>query len=399
MRTRLFAVPATFALVATLGACGSTTERVSAPPTTHAKLALSKVAAGTADAAIYPARTTVYTLDGTLADLGSAAPVRKLIGHEMTDADLARIAAALGMQGTPRRTADGASLENGDATLTITTTGGVTVVDYFQTAGAAGVDGGSSAGSPGTASDPPIPAPDVKPDPMPTMPPPVDVPSADDAANIAQSLLDNLGVLDGQQWSHAVEDPDTAVSSCAAADGSECPPTEPMPVYSRTVTYELLIDGQKAPGVSWSVAIGERGRIEYLSGTWISTQDLGEYPLISTTQAFEDLKKGDGLPQPMTAQDTPAIAEAPDAPNRPDTIDPPPAIQVRITGASLGVMRWDGTENGNPVAYLVPTYRFHANTDGSEYDVEVIALDPASFTLTPSDVASARELPGQEVEK
>ena len=87
----------------------------------------------------------------------------------------------------------------------------------------------------------------------------------------------------------------------------------------------------------------------------------------------------------------PAVAPVPDS---------VPAVDVHITGVSLGIARADGIANGKAVAYLVPTYRFHAKVAGGEpYDIEVIALDPASFTIAPPAVPVPQPLAGKEVQK
>jgi len=416
VRSSLIAVPAALVLAATLSGCGSTKAQVSGPPTTTSKPAKLALAADSATAAtgsangavaagpepaIYPKMAPpTFTLVGSLADLGTTAPVRMLAGHDVTAADIARIADALGMHGTAAASKLGYELRDGDATLTVDTTGSVTVVDYSNIAGGASVGGssgdasGASTGpsvgpSTGVATAPPTdlplpvpqPAPEPKPVPeplpMPTIPPPVDVPSADGAVGIAQALLDNFGVLDGQQWSHEVEDPNAAVSSCAP--DADCPAPVASPVYSRTVTFQLLEGDAPVPGVSWSVTIGSHGHVDYLNGTWAQAQGATDYPLQTTAKVFEDMKNG-------TAQ----------------YVNGSPGGEVRVTGVKLGVARWDGTEDAKAVAYLVPTYRFQiAGIDGASSYAEVLALDPASFKVAPNADLPVPEpaLAGKEVEQ
>ena len=134
------------ALAATvIGACGSASNHVSAPAPAPRKLALV-TSGGRADAAIYPQRPTVYVLDGTLPDLGTQAPVRRLVSHEVTDADVARIAGALGMHASPEKTGTGYEVHDGDAVLTVDTTGGVTYVSYSSAGGAGGISVGRHRG-------------------------------------------------------------------------------------------------------------------------------------------------------------------------------------------------------------------------------------------------------------
>src|SRR5690242_12520059 len=89
------------ALGLVLASCGGSSASVrSAPPTTdapgpRARLHL-RAEASEADSAglpaIYPVRPTKYVLDQPLADLGASAIVRRLVPHEVTDADVRALA-------------------------------------------------------------------------------------------------------------------------------------------------------------------------------------------------------------------------------------------------------------------------------------------------------------------
>jgi len=381
---RMLLTMAALAAVA-VGACGT----AATPSETPHELSLL-ASSGAAEPAIYPQPTVTYLLDGRLANLGPVAEVRKLVGHEMTAADLARIGEALGLHGTPLRTATGWELRSGEAVLTVSTTGGVPAVDYSSTGGAAATPGSAGGGSargagtgatsgpsnPSTAvSSPPTISPIAAP---PTAAPtggatPIDVPSADVAVGIAQSLLDGMGVLSGQQWSHEVSDAGSVAISCAA--GMPCT-AAPAPVSARIVTYELVVAGVTVPDVSWSVTIGQHRSIESVSGTWARPESAGTYPLRSTQKVFDDLRSGNARypgPQPL-----PAVA----APGASVTPGSPPAIVVHITGVSLGMALWNGLEKGQSVVYILPTYRFHAHAaGGSPYEIELLALDPGRFTF------------------
>ena len=102
-----------------MGACGAV-----AQPATPGVLSLMENTGAAAEPAIYPQPTVTYVLDGPLADLGSVAAVRTLLGHDVTAADLARIAGTLGMHGRPLRTGTGWELRNGDAVLSVWTNSG-----------------------------------------------------------------------------------------------------------------------------------------------------------------------------------------------------------------------------------------------------------------------------------
>jgi len=380
---RTFLTTVAVAVVA-VGACGT-----AQPSATPHELSLIESSGAGAEPAIYPQQAVTYVLDGPIANLGPVAAVRKLVGHDVTAADLVAISRALGMHGTPLRTDTGWELRNSDTVLTVSTNGGATSIDYSRNGGAVAIPGsagGGSTGSGGSAtpgsgtqstrvSTPPTISPIAPP---PTAAPtsvaaPVDVPSASDALRIAQSLLDSLGVLSGQQWSHEVSDAGSIAVSCTA--GMACTPT-PAAVSARMVTYELVVAGVSVPDASWSVTIGEHRSIESVSGTWARPESAGTYRLRSTQKVFDDLRSGNAWypgPQPL-----PAIA-APGASVTPGSL---PAIVVHITGVSLGMASWDGFENGQSVVYLLPTYRFHAHfIDGSPYEIELLALDPGRFTF------------------
>jgi hypothetical protein len=420
--TRLAGISlATIVAAAALAACGSSAKTAAPPTTSRPKLSLA-ARNGTPEPALYPVRPVTYVFDGTPADLGTHAGVRTLTAHAVTDADVTRIADALGMRGTPQHTATGYELRDGDAQLTVDTSGGLTYVGYSRDAGGATSGGSTSGGSTGSGepstgavTEPPVPGttvPDASgPDvpvselpvpgrpvtPMPTVPPtdtvtvttppPVDVPNADDAARIAQSLLDRFGVLAGNEWSHTVTDADGLVSSCGpTADCSAVP----SPVSARAVMYHLVVDRHEVAGLDWSVTIGDHGRVDAVSGTWGDVQPAVDYPLRSTADAFADLQHGRARfpgPQPLAA----AVAgeSASPAPSGPS------ASEVHISGVDLGTARWDGFEHARAVVYLLPTYRFHTSAAGiPPYDIEVLALDPASFDLAPNTTSA-----GQEVEK
>jgi len=379
----------------TLGACGTTTSHGSSPA--PRKLSLLEESGKSAGPALYPQQPTRYVLDGPLTNLGPEAPVLKLISHDVTTAELGTMSSALGMHATPVRTDTGWELRDGEALLTVTTSG-VTSVDYTSTGGTGsspGSVGSGSAGAAGSATSGPgnpstgvsAPAPPVVPPatsssttlpletvPSTTVPAPVDVPRADDAMNMAQALLDGLGVLNGQQWSHDVSDVGGIAVSCAP--GVECSST-PSPVTARTVTYDLVVNGVQVPSVSWSVTIGEHRRVESVSGTWAQPASVGTYALRSTQNVFNDLQGGHAQyvgPQPLAATASPDATTV--------TTNPSQTIEVHITGVALGLARWEGLDHSQTVVYLVPTYRFHAQVKGgSPYDIELLALDPASFSI------------------
>ena len=97
------------------------------------------------------------------------------------------------------------------------------------------------------------------------------------------------------------------------------------------------------PGVSWSVTIGEHKHVESVSGTWAVPVDAGDYALRSTENVFDDLRNGKAQyigPQPLVANDTPALA--PDS----STL---PTVAVHITGVAARPRAVGGSrERGSP---------------------------------------------------
>jgi hypothetical protein len=237
------------------------------------------------------------------------------------------------------------------------------------------VDGGGSSGaSPGNAgtgaSDQPAR------DPRPLVeepPPPVDVPDAATAEQIARDLLERSGALGDAQWETEVYDSGSVAIACA--EGVPCP-TIPSPVTERTVSFTMIVDGVPVQGGGWSVTVGEHRRVNAVDGEWADPQLVDRYPLQPTNAAFDDLRNGKAHPIGGVA-----LAAEP-AIGAPDSATP---VEVRVTGATLGIARWDAIDNEQSVAYLVPTYRFH--TDGDGGDIEVLALDPALVDfIEPADV-------------
>jgi hypothetical protein len=409
-RSRLSPLAAV-AAVAVLASCGSSAAKPAAAPPARPKLALNQATGDEARAALYPVRPVHYVLDGTLADLGGDAPVYRLVGHVVTQSDVARIADVLGVHAAPTRTDWGYEVRDGDALLSVETNGGTTWLDY-SSAGNAGVAVGGSIGSSGSGGaavppdapkNPDAPVGEEPPTPLPTTPPPVDLPSADDATRIAQRLLDDLGVLDGQQWAHDVSDTSTAGVAVSCAPGTPCPPTPDPVISERTVNYALRLDGAELPDVGWNVTVGSHAAVEAVSGTWATPEQVGTYPLRSTADVFADLQQGRAQfvgAQALAAgaaetarDDGGATAQGADTGAEPDAVI---AQDVTITGVSGGRARWDGTADGQPAVYIVPTYRFDAHVSGQpSYDVELLALDPAGFSIaapapapTPEPVAT-----------
>ena len=408
-----------FAVLVAAG-CGSTASPKASSTTSPAKLSLAKASArtGAADAAVapgmMPVQLTNYVLDGTLPDLGTQAPVYRWTAHAVDIAAVNKLAAALGIEAPATTTADGFVASNTDATLTVATNYGTTQISYYPGGNGAvvGSGGGTTAGSSGSASPPTAGTGSAIAEPTPVDPgvvevppkltPPVDVPNASTAEGIARTLLDRMGVLDGQQWDTEVTDSGGIAISCAV--GQDCSGV-PQAVSARNVSFALVIDGVRVSGVGWNVTVGEHSRIDSVYGEWGSADVLDTYDLRSTADAFAALQKGDanfgGREPAAIAHDVPVNAQANPSVGAPKPVDTTPVdtkpvdttpvdttpvdttpiepIDVHVTGVSLGLARWDAVDANANVIDLVPTYEFHTTVNGSASDVEALALDPGAI--------------------
>ena len=407
MATRILRFSAIALTVLLGGACGSSATDASKP---LPKLSLTTAAVGSAaDAArapgALPIRPTSYVFDGALPDLGTTAPVYRWTAHTVNLAEVERLAHALGIDATATTTPDGFQATDGTTTLTVSVANGSTSVSSFlggpnavsggSSGSSSGSSGAGSAGAEGTnpagsVESPPLEPtqPPLPPDAQTTLPlrrtPPVDVPSAHDAEKIAHDLLDGAGLLGDAQWTSEVTNSGGIAVSCAV--GQTCS-AAPEQVSARDVTFTLSVDGVRVEGISWTVTIGERSRIESVSGDWGSAVVVGPYALRSTTAAFDALQHGDstnGGPEPLAgevpvkAQDTPATLPTVVDPVAPDPSAPDP-VTVHVTGVSLGLARWDAVDGDQNVVDLVPIYVFHTGVADGSYDITELALDPAAI--------------------
>jgi hypothetical protein len=370
-----------------------------------------------------------YQLDGTLADLGSTGTVYSLGGSDLTDADVATMARALGLSTTPTPTGSGWSLGDADQYFEVYTIDGVGVASVNYSAAGQGF---SSPGYPGEGSDPTgtmapneataEPSPPVRCDdhedcppppttyppespattlypPEATLAPPADLPDESRAERIARDLLSAMGVPD-LNWSAVLGDNSVMSSSvgCAvtgAPTTTTCPQPPPPVMRSRQVTLTATIDGQRVDAVGWRVSVGDGGAIEDVSGTWGRPVAIADYPLRSTADVFADLQAGTAFElggsyaRRFEAVGA-AIAEDSTVSPAPSTIVPQPYV-VTITGVERGLGAVEGIEDGRRVTYLVPTYHYTVSDGGY---VEVVAIDPSLFgAVTPPEQVEPQPAP------
>lgn len=148
---------------------------------------------------------------------------------------------------------------------------------------------------PVTDGDPlPVPPPDsYRPE------PPADLPSADEAEQIARDVLERAGVLDGD-WH--VEALDGGVMSMGYAQScnpngvcTETDLVEEEYVMSRMVTFTRVLGGHRVDGLQWSVDIGDEGVVTSVWGTHADVEPVADYPLRPIDAAYADMVAGEDV--------------------------------------------------------------------------------------------------------
>ena len=193
--------------------------------------------------------------------------------------------------------------------------------------------------------------------------PPPGVPSAEEAEDRFRAILADLGI--------------NPAEGTFDVSGDDDP-------YQRQVAFTHTFEGIEVSGLESAVSFGENGRIEFAGGVLGRFEEVGEYPLVGLSEAFERYQEGSGTGvggiEPAIAVDTPAVAEARDAeteagggssgstgsgvaepardePTQPtETTEPPEPEIVEVTGAELVlevVLPWC---EGDTI-YLVPAFK------------------------------------------
>jgi hypothetical protein len=118
------------------------------------------------------------------------------------------------------------------------------------------------------------------------------------------------------------------------ADGvASCPPPPP-PVKGFTVALYPVLDGRRADWPTWNVTMRNDGRIENLSGSWVTFERAGDYKLRGVDAALKELQSpavAYATDQPATAIE-PAITPPP-AQTSAGAIDPAPASAGAVEGS------------------------------------------------------------------
>jgi hypothetical protein len=366
-----------------------------------------------------------YTAGEDLPQLGGSGTAYKLAGGADED-DVRALADALGMAGDPVHEDGYWNLESGDAQLQVYEDGGGSWwfnAHTFKDDPGTSSGGGSSAGSPGCAPDDQecLQAADeaAAREQIPvttTMTTPTDLPTSDEAKDIALRLLADTGV--------AVESAEVTV------DG---------PYDGWYVTVEPRVEGLRVAGLTASATIGSKGEVLSAGGVLAEPERVGDYPTIDTREAIDRLNEGTGYWSPygiggrgeglaveedavttndvatddaaastMTtdvipptgsvvdpdspiacATDTPAVAEAEVGATEPATDLPSPVIepcgpyptepvepQEVVLHEAERILVLIGANDGSGDAYLVPGYRMRGD---DEWVVDVPAVDDESL--------------------
>jgi hypothetical protein len=430
--------------------------------------------AGGGRASIYPSGGwgVKFEVEGQLPELPDHAPAWWVNGPDLDRAAVARIADALDIEGSPVQRDGGWFVESGDWTLNAfggeaTAKGGAWYVNLYRNR---------------------FDAQSVEPPAAPAI-------SRAEAEQRVRELLDRMGAPRaswrvettdteiGTGWACAVPSPgmtteelkrleaeklaqlerENAASGSSGsapapastpaamplpADGvsASCPPPPP-PVKGFTVALYPVLDGRRADWPVWNVTMRSDGRIENLSGSWVTFERAGDYKLRGVDAALKDLQsppvayatdlpatavepattpppadisagvvEGSGdagsAPDRMPREDGAASAPAPDIAPCPPVPMPMPAEEdravssmiacappepqvVKITGVELGLIQTSVFEDGHVRLAMVPSYRFVGHFDnGSPWETSVIALHPDATAPPPAVDADVRRSGG-----
>jgi len=351
-----------------------------------------------------------YRLVGPLPDLGANAPVARLTAPDLDAAAVARLARALGAPGEPVRSAEGFRVEGPTGALEVYLGPSQASVSWSPARPDAGVGTDPSTGAgavPGCdPSAGPCPDDDTVGRRVPELTPPEALPSAAEAERIARDLLATLG-LDTQGWAVEVTDAESGVA-CAPAEA--CEPVASV-VFQRTVALRPQRNGIPVQGLDWYVTVGDRGRVESVWGSLAALEELGGYPLRTTTEAFEDLQAGrdviggiralaEARPAPDIAPGEPSGPSEPGEPGAPPEPSPPEPVVIDVAGVRLAHQVIEQPDGSG--ALLVPVYEF-LDTDGTAVAAvvavtrDLVRLEPPSQkTPPPTGPAPAPGEPGEE---
>ena len=278
-----------------------------------------------------PNYSVEYVVDGKLADLGKeASSWRAQTNVVASDADLKKIATALGVKNNEVQTS------SGDPYLSWYYSGAVS-----SEASSPPSVGMSDSDADTTAPDRTVVSPPV----------PENVPSKEEAQSIIQKMMAKMGV--------DVDDANIEVN------GDE---------YGVWATAWKTFDGMRSP-MSWNIGLGANGAVTYAQGNFLKFVRDANYPVVSTTEAVKRLGDprysgwfgyGAVSSKEVLAQDMTPI------PAQEDVVQ---TIRLTKVSASLTpVIASDAT------LWLLPSYEY-LTSEG--YTVSALALDDKYIEQTP----------------
>ena len=395
---RALAVAAAVALAA--AACGDGDDRPALPISLgagggeRAATAMAEDSVGGAASMIAPAAVK-YELDADTSGLPDEGPAYE-VKSKASESDVREVAKALGLDGDPKKGERDEWYVSGDggALLTVEPMSGSPW--YFQSEGACAPDtpvtsegervacGGAGVSSSEVAVAEPAPA--CKPQPdgseiceaptpsdedAPTMPArperPANMLSEAEAEATARALLDKLGV-------------DLEGASVHIEDGFS----------AWYAVFEPRIDGLRAFGFGWSVAVGPDNVIQSASGHLGEAEKVADYPLLDVEDAIEQLSQQFAVADiAVDCSDTPSGQGAGTEALCADVPPAEPLVQ-RITAVELGLV-WSPSYTGDGPGYLTPAWILTIEGGG---EMPVNAL-PQEYVQQPDveDVPEPRPLP------
>jgi hypothetical protein len=322
-----------------------------------------------------------YQVRGTLPELPRSARAWTL-DQRVSAADVAALAAKLGLAGQPKQEELAWTVSDGTRQLRVSKIPGLPWT--FGTPGT--VCGGPMGDSvapknkavpcaaigpePGQVPQPASPSTSVR-----AVPPqPVQLPDRARAERIARDLLGRLGVQ---------------------LDGAELQLT---PAFDRWLAVAApRVGGMPTSGFSWTVGIGAKGAVISGSG-WLATPRPGDtYPLISVQQALDRLRKQGALPGPITQAGPPKPLPSPVRPlcrsgDEAKGCPPSPPLApptLTVTGVRLGLQLASAlppSGRGQRVDYLVPAYFFQLEHSWARQVTVIAVQDRFLTTPTPPTV-------------
>lgn len=291
-----------------------------------------------------PYQPVEYRLADEIDPMGGEGAAYRL--EAMVDeAAVKRLAAAFDVDGTPREENGSWSVGRDAARhLFVGPDGSFNVYDQTVTKAAeVAVACTSDGAGRGACSPTPVPP-----------PAPADLPTDEEAEEAAVEVFQKAGIAVGDRE--------------ARVDRSE---------YNVTVALGSAIDGRQVEGWGFVVGFGDGAAVQYISGSLANPSKIGDYPLVTTKDAYERWTSGMGgggrvgittgaaepaVGAPEPAVDLPASETVPEGTVPGGTVPTLPPRIVEIDSVERVLLVEYPRCPGDPM-YLVPGYRLSAGDD------------------------------------